>query len=61
MGRQPEGMHLVLERTEGRISSQAVESRGIEKAMPEELSITLSDKRGALLAMRDHTTWISAR
>jgi len=38
-----------------------VESRGIEKAMPEELSVTLSDKRGALLAMRDHTTWISAR
>jgi translation initiation factor 4A len=46
MGGQPEGMHLVSERTEGHISSQAVESRGIEKTMPEELSITLSDKKG---------------
>jgi translation initiation factor 4A len=46
MGGQPEGMHLVLERTEGCISSQAVQSRGIEKATPEELCVTLSDKKG---------------
>jgi translation initiation factor 4A len=46
MGGQPEGMHLVLETTEGCISSQAVESRGIEKAMPQELCVTLSDKKG---------------
>lgn len=39
-------MHLVPERIEGCISLQAVESRGIEKAMPEELSVTLSDKKG---------------
>lgn len=47
MGGQREGMHLVSEMTDARVSSQVVEDRGTEKAMPEEqLSVTLSDGKG---------------
>jgi translation initiation factor 4A len=47
MAGQREGMHLVSEMTDARVSSQVVEDRGTEKAMPEEqLSVTLSDGKG---------------